>query len=350
LTDRLTASYHFISVAESAPEGVEARALCVVKSPKLKRTLERALRAAGYDLECCESLTDATSKAAILFVDHETRQATDVPELVRSVGAQGSVVILGDSLESNDVANLLREQHLDHLISDSQNPDEAEILVTTVKLVSGDIFGLEKYLPWGAKVHEVRVSNYDEKRAALKAVVEHAESVGARRALIARLEHVTDELLMNALYDAPAVHSGVSTMARISSLTQSGSASFGGESAVLRFGCDGRYFAVSASDPYGELKKEVIFDHLIRARRERGAPNQEGGPGGAGLGLYFILSSVTRFIANIEPGNRTEVVCLFDLRQSGRGRAAARWMPAPSRCTSSSRTKPKIPRPSRRPY
>ena len=27
---------------------------------------------------------------------------------------------------------------------------------------------------------------------------------------------------------------------------------------------------------------------------------------------------MTRFIANIEPGKRTEVVCLFDLKQSGR--------------------------------
>jgi hypothetical protein len=27
---------------------------------------------------------------------------------------------------------------------------------------------------------------------------------------------------------------------------------------------------------------------------------------------------VTRFVANIEPGKRTEVVCLFDLKASGR--------------------------------
>lgn len=296
----------------------QARALCVVKSPKLKRTLERALRAAGYSLESCETPADAKGDAEILFIDHETRQATNVPELLHAINDHGSVIILGDSLESNEVATLLRERHLDHLISDSQNPDEAELLITTVKLVSGDIFGLEKYLPWGAKIHERKVSNYEEKRDALKAVVDHAKAVGARRALLARLEHVTDELLMNALYDAPAVHSGITTMDRISSLTQSSSSNFGGENAVLRYGCDGRYFAVSASDPYGELKKEVIFDHLVRARRERGAPNREGGQGGAGLGLYFILSSVTRFIANIEPGNRTEVVCLFDLRLSGR--------------------------------
>lgn len=295
-----------------------ARALCVVKSPKLRRTLERALRAAGFELESHDDFAAVDRQAPIVFVDHETRANTDVAVLLGSVQPNGSVVILGDSLESNEVAALLREDHLDHLISDSQSPDEAELLVTTVKLVSGDIFGLEKYLPWGAKIHEMEIGNYEQKRAALNAITEHAKNVGARRALIARLEHVTDELLMNALYDAPAVRQGISTMSRINALTQKQSEDFGGETATLRFGCDGRYFAVSASDVYGELRKEVIFDHLVRARRERGAPQREGGPGGAGLGLYFILSSVSRFIANIEPGERTEVVCLFDLRQSGR--------------------------------
>ncbi len=31
------------------------------------------------------------------------------------------------------------------------------------------------------------------------------------------------------------------------------------------------------------------------------------------LGLYFILANVASLIVNIDPGHRTEVVCLFDL-------------------------------------
>jgi hypothetical protein len=59
---------------------------------------------------------------------------------------------------------------------------------------------------------------------------------------------------------------------------------------------------------------------VLRARHERGKPREQGG---AGLGLYFVLSSVTRFIVNIEPEVSTEVVCLFDLRE--RGRDAESW-------------------------
>ncbi len=40
--------------------------------------------------------------------------------------------------------------------------------------------------------------------------------------------------------------------------------------------------------------------------------------GGAGLGMYFVMQSVTRFIANIAPGRTTEVIALFDIRATGR--------------------------------
>jgi hypothetical protein len=140
-----------------------------------------------------------------------------------------------------------------------------------------------------------------------------ARDAGARRPTTARIESVVDELLMNAMYDAPAVATGtaVPTPNRIGDQV-------GDADARLRWASDGRYFAVSVEDRYGALAKDVIIDHLQRARVERGRPRASAAQAGAGLGLYFILSSVTRFIANVDPGLRTEVVCLFDLKQGGR--------------------------------
>ena len=70
------------------------------------------------------------------------------------------------------------------------------------------------------------------------------------------------------------------------------------------------------TDHYGELHKDTILDNLLRARERGGRPRQE--TAGAGLGIYFVLSSVKRYIANIQPGRKTEIICLFDLRVSGR--------------------------------
>ena len=178
--------------------------------------------------------------------------------------------------------------------------------------MSGDLFGLEKYLAWGVRVQEVEVACYEEKRAALNAVTGSARDAGARRPTVARVESVVDELLMNAMYDAPAAASGSAPRLPIDL----------GERvaypARLRWASDGRYFAVSVEDRFGALAKATIVDHVQRARAERGRPRGTGEAAGAGLGLYFIVSSVTRFIANLEPGKRTEVVGLFDLRQGGR--------------------------------
>ena len=281
--------------------------------------LRRTLNAAGSTVEFSDAIDVGHAKtAALIIIDRACRQAASIPQLMQVIGNGSKLIIMGESIEDDELVSLLRDHPMDHVISDSLEMDEGELVVTSCKLLSGDIFGLEKYLSWGVKIHEQTIQTYEEKRQALLTISEHAKQVGARRQVIAKIESVTDELLMNALYDAPAVRSGASRADRVA---KSADASIPLEEAAhLRYACDGHYFAVSVQDNYGELHKEAILDHLTRARAERGRPksmdNDTGG--GAGLGLYFILSSVTRFVANIQPGKRTEVVCMFDLRQSGR--------------------------------
>jgi hypothetical protein len=38
------------------------------------------------------------------------------------------------------------------------------------------------------------------------------------------------------------------------------------------------------------------------------------GSGGAGIGLFRVFQSLSKFIVNIEPKKRTEVIALIDLR------------------------------------
>jgi hypothetical protein len=286
------------------------RAVCVTTSTPLRRLLRRTLNAAGSHVEFQDVVDGSEDGAAIVFIDQATRRGLSS----ESIDKLGELVVLGDSLEDADVVELMRKRGVSHVISDADDPDDTELVVTSVKLLSGDLFGLEKYLSWGVKVADRAIESYEDKREALVAVTQQARDAGARRPLIARIESVVDELLMNAMYDAPAVRRGDPRADRL--------APQGEGRALLRWASDGRYFAVSVQDDYGELHKEAILDHLVRARAERGRPraaeDAASAVGGAGLGLYFILSSVTRFIANIEPGKRTEVVCLFDLKQTGR--------------------------------
>jgi hypothetical protein len=313
--------------ASARPAG---RALCVTADPHRRRTLRRTLQAVGSAVEFADpaQVNDPSALVASLaafggeapdmvVVDKEARRDVNLQSLGERFGGDTKIVVLGESLDEEGTVALLRQPALDHVISDSADPDDDELVVTAVKLARRDIFGLEKYLAWGVLVRDREVTGYDDKREALLEVAEYAKEAGARRQTVARIESVADELLMNALYDAPAVRFGVRP--RIGERSRSGLGPLGHERALMRYACDGRYFALSVRDNYGELTKEAILDNLARARAERGTPREQADEGqGAGLGLYFILSSVTRFIANIQPGQTTEVVCLFDLKATGR--------------------------------
>src|SRR5687768_6340627 len=159
-------------------------ALCIVRDPTLRRTLRRTLQASGARVEFRDSLDEGgVGPGVILFVDREMSAAAQLPRLLQIIGEEGRIVILGDSLENLASVELLRHRPLDHLISEG-TPDEIELVVTTGKLLSGDIFGLEKYMAWGTAVTEVEISTYEDKRAALLEVSRAAETVGARRQVV----------------------------------------------------------------------------------------------------------------------------------------------------------------------
>ncbi|HEY3359597.1 MAG TPA: hypothetical protein VGQ83_40480 [Polyangia bacterium] len=296
-------------------------AVCVTANPALRRILRRSLFAAGTQVdfvdECAQVLTREGPPPDLIVVD-EAATRDGLGEMLAQLGAAAKVVLLGDTSASDSVVDLLRFEGCDHLIGRDEQVDEDELVITSAKLLRGsDLFGVEKYLTWGVPVRDLTIASYDEKRTAIRDVTDYAREVGCRRQLVARIETVTDELLMNALYDAPAQRFGCRPL--FQGKGRPGAGPVTEECATLRYACDGRNFAVAVRDNYGELRKSNILDHLARARAEKGLPKLTGEEGGGGgLGLYFILNSVTRFIANIQPSRATEVICLFDLRAGTR--------------------------------
>jgi hypothetical protein len=295
---------------------MDHRTICVTSNLALRRVLRRALSATGSEVgfvdEWAEVLAQEGPPADLILVDDAGREG--LVSFLERVGTASKVVLLGNP---ETLIELLRNEGCDHLLGRDGDPEEDEIVVTSVKLLRGDLFGVEKYLTWGVPINRREVSSYDDKRMAIREVTEAAREMGCRRQLVARVETVTDELLMNALYDAPASRYGCRPL--FQGKGRPGAGPITDQVAELHYGCDGRYFAVAVRDAYGGLRKSNILDHLERTRQEREQARVAGEEGGGGgLGLYFILSSVSRFIANIQPGQATEVICLFDLRGGAR--------------------------------
>lgn len=264
------------------------RAVCVCSDPLICRAIDDALVGAGIDVGHHPALPDDTGGVALVVVDRAARIGAGAA--LAAVGAP--VVIVGDDLDDDALVALMRDAPVSHLVGD---PADRDLGITSEKLVSGDLFGLEKYLAPGAHVAERAVATDAERRAGIDEVCAWADALGARAPILHRLANVVDELLMNALYDAPRAAHAPATSAR----------------ARLRWGSDARTLAVSVGDPFGALRQRDVIEHVRRARDERGRPDFEGH--GAGLGLYMVVANVAALIVNVEPGRRTEVVCLFDL-------------------------------------
>jgi CheY-like chemotaxis protein len=302
-----------------------ASIVCVTSDPALRRSLRRTLFAVADQVDVVESLEAllalATPPPQLLIVDAASQELRDLRQLLRSLGWQTRIVTLGRWSAQEEALSLLDLCHCENLITRQEELDEAEVLITASKLLGGqDIFGLEKYLAWGVSVRAEAIRSYDDKRGAIEAVTSFAREIGCRRQLLGRIEIVVDELLMNALYDAPASHTG--DRRRYVERAVPGGGPVSDRTVTLRFACDGRHFALSVQDEFGGLRRDAIVSHLNRAVSLAGTPLADTDRG-AGLGLYFILSSVSRFVVNVDAGIATEVICLFDLRTSPRDAASS---------------------------
>jgi hypothetical protein len=276
------------------------RAICVSRDAGLRRVIEGALAAAGVAVDHFDEVPENTRDVALVVVDRATREAAG--DELCAVAAP--VVIVGDDLDDDGLVAIMLEAPVSHLVED---PHDRDLGITSEKLASGDVFGLEKYLARGAAVGERAIASDADKRHAMGEVCAWAEVVGARRPIVHRIANVADELMMNALYDAPR-----------------GDPAGAARNAVLRWGADDRVIALSVADTFGALRQRDVIDHVRRARSERGRPRPESdAQRGAGLGLYLVIANVASLVFNVEAGRRTEVVCLFDRTKAGRPAAAS---------------------------
>lgn len=276
-----------------------ARAICVSRDAQIQGRVQATLAGTGVDVQIREDLPKDTSDLALVVVDRATRQLAG--DTLRALGVP--VVVVGDDLDDEGLMSLMLDAPVSHHVED---PADRDLGITSEKLASGDVFGLEKYLASEAVIGERVIAEDADKRNAIGEVCAWAESIGARWPIVYRLACVVDELLMNALYDTPgAQRKSAPALAR-------------DREATLRWGADEHTIAVSVGDMFGALRQRDVIDNVRRARQERGKPQGDSeSPRGAGLGLYLVIANVSSLVINVEVGRRTEVVCLFDRAQAG---------------------------------
>lgn len=302
----------------------------VTGNRRLRRHVTRALASAGSRITPVGVAAPFTLDAMPSDVQLVVVGADEEPELIRAILEQLSkeqpdypVLLLAQKNASVLIAELVDQYGLNNLIarhggmSASQDIiDEQELIVTCAKLLHRDIFGIEKYLPaWGVSHYTRQVHDLRGKDSALGELSEFLQAIDCHEAIATAIHTTADELLMNAIFNAPIDADGRRKYADVDRRTN---LALGADETVdFSFACDGRQVALAVRDQFGSLQRDVIVRYLRQSLLGQPAALEEK-EAGAGLGLHMIFNSINSLTFNILQGQCTEVIATFYVRSGVR--------------------------------
>jgi signal transduction histidine kinase len=253
----------------------------------------------------------------LLLVNYDSLSSDERELLAQQFASKnqytGKLLIYSSDHENADLTLLLSRLSLANFLGKNGEVDAEELYVTVHKLLSQDIFGIDKYFSWGARSWEKTIQSSEEKKLLLQEVSTFATEVGLQSRFVDMFSMVAEELVTNALYDAPVDQNGkhrFSHYSRNQTVTLEKK-----ESLTVTLCCDGRRIGISVSDSFGSLTPQKILDYLIKCFK-KGENQIDRKQGGAGLGLYFTFKSVSHLIFNITPSEKTEVIGIIDIRNT----------------------------------
>jgi hypothetical protein len=198
--------------------------------------------------------------------------------------------------------------------------DAAELVATCEKILRRQSFGLDKYMAgFGIELSHQVIVHAEERDLSIERLTAVVRALGGGRRLVEAVALVADELITNAVYNAPRAADGTPRYAHISRRDKV--ALEPTEYVRLDYGSDGRVFGIAVTDSFGGLGQETMRAGMQRCLVADDQIEQKAG--GAGLGLYTALGHVNQLVVNVEPGIRTEVIALWDLERRGRGASTA---------------------------
>lgn len=261
--------------------------------------------------------TRALKPAVVLFdLDHAGPDALGLADAIVAASPTSRIVALCHPSPPESISTLLDRPWFAHLLGLQSPWFMEELGATLTRLTGGPLFGLHRHLPWGTRILSTPVSSSQQKEALFERIEAYMADIGVRGRLVSRLHDVADEMLMNAVYDAPVDRAtGAHPYAALPRTTR---VDLPPDSRpTFSYGSDGRIFALSIADPFGGLTPEILKRYIAKGLR-RGSDQIDRKAGGAGLGLYFLFQSLNSMTLYLQPGRRTEMVGLVDIRGSFR--------------------------------
>ena len=169
-------------------------------------------------------------------------------------------------------------------------------------------FGLAHLIHKTAKVQTVKLQKSTQKQDAVEAVRNFLLTAKFQARMATVIANAVDELLMNAIYDAPVDDLGKPLL---TSTPRSTLINLEGRHAVeMQVGFDGKYVAITVVDLFGSLDKVKLLSHVSKMYTEE-EYKVKTSVAGAGIGLATVFRSGGSLLFISESRVRTEVTVLF---------------------------------------
>ncbi len=255
-------------------------------------------------------------------------------ELVRELGQGRSRIALVDSdlldtidADLGDVAVIvIVDGGLDAMVHELSRHALVRNVVTTSMLATStarmnleqicERIAQEPELCAGGIGRTALLTSSNRRQARIDRLHEFFESHGIASRTVGVLGEIAEELIMNALYDAPA-ESGyfpapVSRTEVVELPTE--------HACEISYGVDRSGAFVRLRDPFGSLTRDRLLSVLDRCARSGVALDES--RGGAGLGMWRVFSLASSVTITVIPGRLTDVLVWVDASGSRRAKHA----------------------------
>ncbi|MCC6749336.1 MAG: hypothetical protein IT371_16855 [Deltaproteobacteria bacterium] len=282
---------------------MSARIVTVANMKARARQLGEAVDVAGLGVDTYPGAVRKSNwdHYRLALVEIEPDQAA-LDEVLSKLRPDCHVALLLPELDVAGVARRMQDPRINHLFA--QPMGVHELRAFGEKLATGAIFGLERLLPDQATVQYQRLSSYPGRLRVLSELEDFVTRQRLRSRVRLEASRVAEEMLMNAMYQAPVdnegrrVYADVECKARIKRRTP--------RPVSIRYATHDGNLYLCVRDRYGSFHREDLARYLLRCATT--TQQIEDKKLGAGLGLYIIASSVSRLEINMLPGSVTEFI------------------------------------------
>lgn len=289
------------------PTGQRCKLVVVHPERKAQRALQRLVGATQCPVDVFDNIEAALGvidASTIAVVDAAIAQARPA---LRESPAKAWIAVPGEGLAPAEagVIDRLLGAGWTHCVAHQMPILAEELLATVQKLMRDQVFGLEKYMAWGAEVRGYTLADARDRDDVVSSLARDVVAVGLPERVGSLVSVIADELLANALYVAPVDATG--TRIRSAEQRDRSRALHGRDVVTVRWATDARYLAIEVRDRWGSIDLTAIPARLTAGGKQ--ATSAEGG-----MGLPLAYACCNQFVIGCTPGTLTEVVALLDVR------------------------------------